>query len=170
MHTAVAHHTSRPPVPVQYGGSGSWYYATLAGLQRAPGSRSWRELVIAPPAPGTLSNLTWANASIDTPMGLVSSAWSARRGQYTLHAIIPPNARARITMPTVNGMLNTQTTVSESGAVVWSGSAHAPGAVKNGIRSASAGTDGRSVLFTVGSGSFSFVASEEKEEGELFAL
>ena len=144
-----------------YGGSGSWYYSTLAGLQRAPGSRSWRDLVIAPPAPGTLSNLTWANASIDTPMGLVSSSWSAtRHGRYTLHAIVPPNAQARIVMPTINGVFDAQTTVSEgeSETLVWTGGAFVPGAGTNGIRSASASADGQSVLLTVGSGSYSFVS------------
>jgi len=148
---------------IMYGGSGSWYFSTLAGLQRAPGSRSWRDLIIAPPAPGTLSNLTWANASIDTPMGLVSSSWSApQRGRYTLRAVVPPNAQARIIVPTTNGAFDAQTTVSEgdSGAevVVWEGGAYAPGAADSGIWSASAGADGRSVVLTVGSGSYTFAA------------
>jgi alpha-L-rhamnosidase len=65
-----------------FGVSGDWYYSTLAGLGRAPGSRSWSSLVIAPPTPASevLANLSWASASIDTPMGLASSAWSATMG------------------------------------------------------------------------------------------
>jgi hypothetical protein len=64
---------------IMFGGSGNWYYNTLAGLARTPGSRSWSNLQITPPGPSTgiLSTLAWAGASIDTPMGMVSVAWSA---------------------------------------------------------------------------------------------
>lgn len=63
---------------IMFGGTGSWYYTTLAGLGRAPGSRSWQSLAIAPPADDdTLSQLTWASASVDSPMGLAAAAWTA---------------------------------------------------------------------------------------------
>jgi alpha-L-rhamnosidase len=137
---------------IMYGGSGSWYYGTLAGLRRTPGSRSWLDLIIAPPAPGTLSDLTWANATIDTPIGVVSSSWSAVQGCYTLHAIVPPNAKARIIMPTNGDMRDGQTTVWKDGGFV-------PGAASNGIKSASPGADGKSLVLIVGSGSFNFVSS-----------
>jgi alpha-L-rhamnosidase len=154
---------------IMYGGTGSWYYSTLAGLRRAPGSRSWRDLIIAPPAPGTLSSLTWVNSSIDTPMGLVRSSWSAtQKGRFTLRAIVPPNAQARIVMPTVNG--DGQTAVvseGESAAVVWKDGGFVAGAC-DGIRSASASADGQSVVLTVGSGSYSF-ASSENRSGVFFA-
>lgn len=144
---------------IMYGGAGSWYYSTLAGLRRRSGSRSWRDLIIAPPGPGTLSNLTWANASIDTPMGLVSSSWSATQRVYRLHAVVPPNAQARIVMPTV-GILNVQTRVTEkeSGAV-WRDGGFVLSAASEGIRSATAGADRKSVVLTVGSGSYSFTSS-----------
>lgn len=61
-----------------FGAAGSWYYSTLAGLDRAPNSRSWSDLVIAPPAAADiLSQLSYASASIDTPMGLAAAAWEA---------------------------------------------------------------------------------------------
>jgi hypothetical protein len=61
-----------------FGAAGSWYYSTLAGLGRAPGSRSWQNLVIAPPAAAdVLSQLSYASASIDSSMGLVGAAWTA---------------------------------------------------------------------------------------------
>jgi hypothetical protein len=63
---------------IMFGAAGSWYYSTLAGLGRAPDSRSWQNLVISPPyAADVLSQLSWAGASIDSPMGLVGSSWSA---------------------------------------------------------------------------------------------
>ena len=63
---------------IMFGAAGSWYYSTLAGLGRAPGSRSWQDLVIAPPgADDVLSQLSYASASIDSSMGLVGSSWTS---------------------------------------------------------------------------------------------
>ncbi len=60
-----------------FGGVGNWYFSTLAGLDRAPGSRSWQDLVIRPPgAPEVLAVLNFAGASIDSTMGLVASSWT----------------------------------------------------------------------------------------------
>jgi hypothetical protein len=60
-----------------FGGVGSWYYSTLAGLGRAVDSRSWQDLVIRPPSsPEVLAQLSFASASIDSSMGLVASAWT----------------------------------------------------------------------------------------------
>jgi alpha-L-rhamnosidase len=62
-----------------FGSSGAWYFWGLAGLSRAPGSRSWTTLVFAPPliASGVSADLSFASASVDTPMGRVASAWRA---------------------------------------------------------------------------------------------
>jgi hypothetical protein len=63
--------------PAVFGGVGSWYYSTLAGLGRALNSRSWQDLVISPPSsPEVLDILQFAGASIDSTMGLVASSWS----------------------------------------------------------------------------------------------
>jgi len=60
-----------------FGGVGNWYYSSLAGLGRKVGSRSWQNLVISPPRdPAIFSQLTYAGASIDSTMGLVSSSWT----------------------------------------------------------------------------------------------
>ena len=62
-----------------FGSSGAWYFWGLAGLARAPGSRSWASLAFAPPtlASGVTADLSSASASVDTPMGRVASAWRA---------------------------------------------------------------------------------------------
>jgi len=60
-----------------FGAAGSWYYSTLAGLDRAPHSRAWTDLVIAPPgADDVLAQLSFASASIDSSMGPVAAAWT----------------------------------------------------------------------------------------------
>ena len=139
------------------GGSGSWYYSTLAGLRRALGSRSWSDLIIGPPSPGTISDLTWANASIDTPIGVVGSAWrfdnaSDGRQSYSLHAIVPPNARARVIMPTL--VPSVSAIVLDAGSVVW---AHGRFVAASGVYNASVSPDNaKVVIFEVGSGEYFF--------------
>lgn len=148
-----------------YGGTGSWYFSTLAGLRRAPGSRSWSDLVIAPPAPGSINNnLTWANASIDTPIGIVRSAWSVAGGagdavSHTLHAIVPPNARGRVVIPAVAAALAAAFVVAEGGSVVWA-DGHYAGAVAGIMTATLAEVEGGSgaVVFEVGSGSYVFTS------------
>ena len=65
----------RAPSPSQFGGGGSWYFTHVAGLGRARGSRGWSTLEIAP-VPVTPA-LTWASASVSTPIGFASSSWTA---------------------------------------------------------------------------------------------
>ena len=159
-----AHHPSvRFPLHQhgRYGSTGSWYYSTLAGLGRAHGSRSWNDLVIAPPSGRVLANLSWANASIDTPMGLVRSAWSASPqaasssgAVYTLSITLPPNARARVTVPTISAAA--VASVTEGGRLVWAHGAFVAGV--SGVTSAAEGLNGHAVVFQVGSGSYEFEA------------
>ena len=137
------------------GGSGSWYYSTLAGLSRSPGSRSWKDLVIVPPAPGTISDLTWANASIETPMGVVGSAWkyetTADGSQsYSLHATVPANARARVVMPTF--VTPATATIYDGASLLWSrGSlSAAPGVTNASVPQ----TGTNAVVFEVGGGEY----------------
>eukprot|EP00040_Diaphanoeca_grandis_P042744 m.265853 g.265853 ORF g.265853 m.265853 type:complete len:1002 (+) comp64084_c0_seq1:339-3344(+) len=159
---------------IMYGGSGSWYYSSLGGLQRAQGSRSWTDLVIAPPSGRVLNDLTWANASIDTPMGFVSSAWvvpaalsngddtaielppalEAFNNVYTLLTTLPPNAKARIVLPTI--VPASLAVVTEGGNKVWDTGVYVSGTA--GIKDISVGGDGHSLVILVGSGSYNFAS------------
>lgn len=143
------------------GGSGSWYYSTLAGLRRASGSRSWKELVIVPPAPGTISDLTWANASIDTPMGVVGSDWEFGTTDdgtqsYNLHATVPPNARARVIMPTL--ISPASATVLDGGSAVW---LQGTFVATTGMSNASISQSGKAVVFEVGGGEYFFTTTHQ---------
>ena len=62
-----------------FGSSAAWYFWGLAGMARARGARSWTSLAFAPPtfASGVPGDLSFASASVDTPMGRVASAWRA---------------------------------------------------------------------------------------------
>ena len=71
---------------IMFGAPGAWYYRSIAGLDRAPSSRSYANLVIRPPPANDIIysdanlSLTWAAASIDSSMGMVSSAWNTLPG------------------------------------------------------------------------------------------
>jgi len=163
---------------IMYGGTGAWYYTTLVGLRRAAGSRSWSDVVFAPPAQpvvkgGVLATLSWANASIDTPMGTVSAAWrvhpsSSRqtttrqpirtKSVYSLQILLPPNARATVLLPILVVASAATATVTESGRTIWRAGKYLPGA--RGITGGVLGEDG-TVNFSVLSGSYRFAANAE---------
>jgi len=96
---------------IMFGGSGSWYYSTLAGLSRVDHSRSWQNLVLAPPKGQALldvaaQNLTYAAASIDSPMGLVSISWNLISSPATAGTIcgeVPEHDILTLKCPSING-------------------------------------------------------------------
>jgi alpha-L-rhamnosidase len=143
---------------IMYGAPGAFYYSSLAGLRRAPGSRSWRALLLAPPgsASGVWANLSAASAEQSTPMGAVALAWALGAGpRYALNATLPPNAAARVVMPTLRPAA--LALIQEGGATVWAAGRFVPGVP--GVASGAAGADGQSVEFDVGSGVYAFSTS-----------
>lgn len=75
--------------------------------------------------------------------------------RYTLSVTIPVGATATIIVPTT--MPAATVAITESGTTVWAANAYVPG--DPGITSGMAGADGVSVVFTAGSGTYSFVVS-----------
>jgi alpha-L-rhamnosidase len=96
---------------------GTWFYRGLAGITpAAPGYRSVRVIPHVPGNSGTSSvpasvaneltgaksTLDRASASIRTPRGLVSSAWSRRSdGRIDLSVCLPDNTPGEIWVPTL---------------------------------------------------------------------
>jgi alpha-L-rhamnosidase len=72
-----------------YGAIGEWLYATVAGISElAPGFKK----ILLRPQPN--EKLTRAAASLDTPYGVVSSAWKRTRSAFTWTVVVPPNTTA----------------------------------------------------------------------------
>ncbi|HEX5994639.1 MAG TPA: family 78 glycoside hydrolase catalytic domain [Jiangellales bacterium] len=81
-----------------FGAIADWMHRVIAGL--APREPGYRELVLAPrPAPG----LDWARAELETPYGRAAVAWEASAGTITITATVPPNTRARVSLPAGSG-------------------------------------------------------------------
>ena len=140
---------------------GAASFSAYAGLGRAEGSRSWRSLVIRPPTPAEGLNLSWAAASIDTPMGLVAAAWASAGGAqgagapaFTLDATVPANGLAQVYVPSVVAPSSAALTIAEGGVVVWANGSFAPGVA--GLSGAVPDAAGPCVVFSVGSGEFAF--------------
>ena len=92
---------------IMFGASGSWYYKQLAGLDRAEDSRSWQRLVIAPPGDAdTLSQLSYAQASIDTPMGRAASSWDVSGGAYPGASCGSVDENQNLTLTCVGGVFS----------------------------------------------------------------
>jgi len=146
---------------IMFGAPGAFFHTALAGLRREPGTRSWRSLLLAPPgaSSGVWANLTSASAAQATPMGPVAVSWALGGGpggpHYALNATLPPNALARVLVPTLRPLASA--VVAEGGVTVWEGGKFVPGVP--GVMGGVAGEDGESVELAVGSGTFSFTSS-----------
>jgi len=85
-----------------------WFYHDLAGIQNAPGSAGFKEIVINPQPVG---DVTWAKATYHSIRGKIVSSWKRDGETFTLDVTIPPNTTAKIFLPAksdrdilVNGM------------------------------------------------------------------
>lgn len=72
-----------------YGAIGEWMYSTITGIgELAPGYKK----ILLRPQPH--EKLTHASASLDTPHGVVSSAWKRTKRTFTWTVVVPPNTTA----------------------------------------------------------------------------
>ena len=72
-----------------------WYYGYVAGIRQSPGSAGWKNILISP-QPGELD---CAEASLQTPVGRVTSRWTKRQGRFGLEVEVPPGIRATAILP-----------------------------------------------------------------------
>jgi alpha-L-rhamnosidase len=84
-----------------------WFYHDLAGIQDAPGSPGFKNIVIAPQPVG---NVTWVKASFNSIHGTIVSDWQWDGGKFILKVSIPANTTA-----TVYVSAKSSETVTESG-------------------------------------------------------
>ncbi|QYX82512.1 alpha-L-rhamnosidase [Streptomyces akebiae] len=77
-----------------YGAVAAWLYRSVAGLR--PVSPGYRTMEFAP-RPG--ATLTSAEASIVTPYGTASVAWSISGDTLTVRAVLPPGTTGRFSAP-----------------------------------------------------------------------
>jgi hypothetical protein len=75
----------------------NWFVSGVAGINQAPGSVGFRDLVIKPAVVG---NLTHAIGTYETPYGQVTSSWrKSSSGRVTLEVVVPTGTTATVHLP-----------------------------------------------------------------------
>jgi len=123
-----------------YGAIGEWLYGVVAGLEVDPAEPGYKHL-LCQPQPG--GGLTYARATLDSPYGVVASAWELTETDFRLSLTVPANARATVRLP------------AQSLAAVTEGGQ--PLAIGNGINSVQVAD--KVAVIEVGSGSYEFVTT-----------
>lgn len=77
-----------------FAGINASFYTQLAGIQ--PTGPAYRTVTVAPQIPAGMRH---AAGSIDTPLGTVTSSWTASGGRITLDVIVPVGATATVHVP-----------------------------------------------------------------------
>jgi alpha-L-rhamnosidase len=123
-----------------YGSIGDWLYRVVAGIEVDPAEPGYRH-VLFQPQPG--GGLTCVRATLDSPYGLVASAWELTEADFRLNVTVPPNAHATVRLPAqaLDG-------VTEGGRPLTPG---------DGILSAHIADD--VAIIEVGSGNYEFVTT-----------
>ncbi|BDZ64671.1 hypothetical protein GCM10025877_16090 [Agromyces mangrovi Wang et al. 2018] len=112
-----------------------WFQTGLVGIDRAPGSVAYDELVFKPQPAG---DLTWVEGSFETPRGLAASRWDTTDEAFTLTVEVPANTTAEVWVPTDGDQ-----------------------AVLTPNRATFERIDGEFAVYSVGAGRFTFVAAAE---------
>ncbi|GAA1671666.1 glycoside hydrolase family 78 protein [Glycomyces endophyticus] len=77
-----------------FGAIADWLHRTVAGL--APLEPGYRRIAVAPVP---LAGLDRASAHLETPYGPAEVGWEAEGGRVLVHAAVPPNTTALVTLP-----------------------------------------------------------------------
>lgn len=79
-----------------FGGSLTWFYCKLAGLNADEANPGYRHIVIRPVIPDSLS---YASYSTRTPFGKASVSWQRDDAGFGLQAVIPVGSTATVYIP-----------------------------------------------------------------------
>jgi alpha-L-rhamnosidase len=81
------------------GSVGDWLFGRVAGIDQAPDSVAYSELLLRPLPGGTL---TWARAEQETARGRIACGWSLDGEQITVTVTTPPGTTAVLEVPTTD--------------------------------------------------------------------
>ena len=73
-----------------------WFYSGVGGIRQADDSRAYEHIVIAPEIVG---DITWAETTYNSAMGLILSSWKISEHELTLKIRIPVSCKATIVVP-----------------------------------------------------------------------
>ncbi|MCE0496639.1 MAG: glycoside hydrolase family 78 protein [Methylacidiphilales bacterium] len=79
-----------------YGAVGAWMYRTVAGLEPDPNEPGYAHIIFRP-RPG--GSITWAEASLQTALGLAAIRWDLDGDTLQVQLTVPPGAHATFQPP-----------------------------------------------------------------------
>jgi alpha-L-rhamnosidase len=82
-----------------YGAIGDWLYRVSSGIDTDPDGPGYKKIIIKPTVGG---NLTYANASYQTPYGKLISNWKIEGDTFYLDVEVPANTTATVYVPNFN--------------------------------------------------------------------
>ena len=82
-----------------YTGISSWLTKTIAGIRPDPEHPGFQSFIIHP-LPG--GDLTFAEASMESPYGTISSRWERKDSTMLFNVTIPANSQATLYVPTID--------------------------------------------------------------------
>lgn len=74
---------------------GAWYIDGVAGIKRDPEHPGFKRFIIQPALPNA-TDLTWAKASFESPVGTIVANWSREDDRLHLQITVPPNSVATL--------------------------------------------------------------------------
>ena len=98
---------------IYYGDISAWFMEYLAGIR--PGSPGYQSVILKPEITGAIA---WAQATHDSPYGMISNAWQINGQGIVMSIMIPPNSTAMVYLPTL-GTAATNLVIQESGTNIW---------------------------------------------------
>ena len=81
-----------------YGAAGGWLFTTVAGIKPDLRNPGFKHFYLEPNLGG---DLTYANASFESPYGLIQSSWHIESGKVNYKFQVPPNSEASVILPQV---------------------------------------------------------------------
>ncbi len=84
-----------------YGAIGAWLYAVVGGIDLDPQQPGYKHIIMHPQPGG---GLTYATAELQSPYGLIRSAWTQDNGIFNWQIAIPANTMATIYVPIAEGV------------------------------------------------------------------
>lgn len=103
-----------------FGSVSAWFYKTLAGIQLDTKAPGFKKIRIKPYMP---EDMKFAEGSVETIRGAVSSKWRKNKNGYELKITIPANCTALVYLPRCG---KTVYRIEESGKPIWEDNIFSP--------------------------------------------
>jgi alpha-L-rhamnosidase len=83
-------------IHTSYTGVASWFVKSLCGIQPDKENPGYKSFIIRP---AIVAEVNFAEASVESPYGTISSRWERNGNQVNLSVTVPPNSKATVYIP-----------------------------------------------------------------------